>query len=100
MVFTLIVISMMFNAFNWRSERLSLFKLGIFSNRMLLYAVASTILLQVLVIYTPSLNGPFSTVPLCLLDWIMIMLLASTTLVFIEVAKFIETRGYLRKREK
>ncbi|HEX7627763.1 MAG TPA: calcium-transporting P-type ATPase, PMR1-type [Candidatus Methanoperedens sp.] len=91
MVFTLIVISMMFNAFNWRSDRLSVFRIGLFSNRTLLYAVASTILLQLLVIYTPSLNGPFSTVPLSLDDWGAILGLASTTLIFVEAAKFIES---------
>jgi len=94
MVFTLIVISMMFNAFNWRSERLSLLEIGIFSNRTLLYAVGSTILLQLLVIYSPMLNGPFKTVPLSLADWGIIMLLASTTLVFVEVAKFVESKWF------
>jgi Ca2+-transporting ATPase len=94
MVFTLIVISMMFNAFNWRSERLSLLEIGIFSNRTLLYAVGSTILLQLLVIYAPMLNGPFNTVPLGLVDWTIIMLLASTTLIFVEVAKFVESRWF------
>jgi Ca2+-transporting ATPase len=96
MVFTLIVISMMFNAFNWRSERLSLLDIGIFSNRTLLYAVGSTILLQLLVIYTPMLNGPFNTVPLGLMDWAIIMLLASTTLIFVEVAKFLESKLFFR----
>ncbi len=91
MVFTLIVISMMFNAFNWRSERLSILSIGLFSNRTLLYAVASTILLQLLVIYTPSLNGPFSTVPLGLDDWGVILALASTTLIFVEALKYIES---------
>ena len=95
MVFTLIVISMMFNAFNWRSERLSLLDIGIFSNRSLLYAVGSTILLQLLVIYSPMLNGPFNTVPLGLADWAIIMLLASTTLVFVEAAKFVESKWFL-----
>jgi Ca2+-transporting ATPase len=91
MVFTLIVISMMFNAFNWRSERLSLLTIGIFSNRALLFAVGSTILLQLLVIYAPMLNGPFQTVPLGLVDWAIIILLASTTLIFIEAVKFVES---------
>ena len=92
MVFTLIVISMMFNAFNWRSERLSLLDIGIFSNRTLLYAVGSTILLQLLVIYAPILNGPFNTVPLGLMDWGIIMLFASTTLIFVEAAKYVESK--------
>jgi Ca2+-transporting ATPase len=94
MVFTLIVVSMMFNAFNWRSERLSLLDIGIFSNRTLLYAVGSTMLLQLLVLYTPSLNGPFKTVPLGLVDWGIIMLLASTTLIFVEAAKFVESKRF------
>jgi Ca2+-transporting ATPase len=85
---------MMFNAFNWRSERLSLLDIGIFSNRSLLYAVGSTVLLQLLVIYAPMLNGPFNTVPLGLMDWATIMLLASTTLVFVEAAKFVESKWF------
>ncbi|MFA4956822.1 MAG: calcium-transporting P-type ATPase, PMR1-type [Candidatus Methanoperedens sp.] len=97
MVFTLIVISMMFNAFNWRSERLSLLEIGIFSNRTLLYAVGSTILLQLLVIYAPMLNGLFKTVPLGLADWGIIMLLASTTLIFVEVAKFLESKWFFKE---
>jgi len=96
MVFTLIVISMMFNAFNWRSDRLSVFSIGLLSNRMLVYAVASTILLQLLVIYNPFLNRPFNTVPLGFADWALIVLLASTTLVFVEAAKFIESYFQLK----
>ncbi len=90
MVFTVIVISMMFNAFNWRSERLSVFSIGFFSNRSLIYAVASTIALQILVIYTPSLNNLFGTVPLDLHDWMLVIILASTTFIAVEVAKFLE----------
>jgi Ca2+-transporting ATPase len=99
MVFTLIVISMMFNAFNWRSERLSLLNIGIFSNSTLLYAVGSTILLQLLVIYAPMLNGPFKTVPLGLVDWAIIMILASTTLMFVEAAKFLESKWFFRDND-
>ena len=91
MVFTLIVISMMFNAFNWRSERQSVFSIGLLSNRTLIYAVGSTILLQLMVLYIPSLNGHFNTVPLSMADWFFILLLASTTLIFVETAKYIES---------
>lgn len=100
MVFTLIVISMMFNAFNWRSERLSVFSIGIFSNKSLSYAVASTVILQLIVIYTPSLNGPFYTVPLSLYDWVLILLFASTTLIFIEIVKFIESKFQLKSNDR
>lgn len=92
MVFTMIVFSMMFNAFNWRSDRHSVFSLGLFSNRPLIYAVASTILLQLLVIYAPFLNTSFSTVQLGLADWAIILPLAATTLVIVEVAKYVESK--------
>lgn len=97
MVFTLIVFSMMFNAFNWRSDRHSVFSLGLFSNKALVYAVVSTILLQLLVIYTPFLNDPFRTVQLGLTDWAVILPLASTTLIIVEVAKYVESK-YVKSR--
>lgn len=97
MVFTTIVFSEMFNAFNWRSDRYSVFRIGFFSNPGLLYAVAVTILLQLVVIYVPFLNGPFNTVPLELTDWGMILPLASTTLIFVEVWKFIEKKNLIPK---
>lgn len=92
MVFAMIVISEMFNAFNWRSERHSLTSIGIFSNMPLIYAVITTIILQLMVIYVPFLNGIFKTVPLMLTDWMIIVPLASTTLILVEVAKYIESK--------
>ena len=92
MVFTMIVFSAMFNAFNWRSDISSVFRLGIFSNRPLVYAVSTTIFLQLLVIYVPILNGPFNTVPLDIGDWMLIIPLAATTLVFVELTKFVESK--------
>jgi Ca2+-transporting ATPase len=92
MVFTLIVFSEMFNAFNWRSDRHSVFSIGLFSNKPLIYAVTSTIVLQLAVIYIPFLNDAFSTAPLELEDWMLILALASTTLILVEAAKFTEQR--------
>ncbi|MFA7036015.1 MAG: calcium-transporting P-type ATPase, PMR1-type, partial [Methanosarcina sp.] len=86
LIFTLVVISLMFNAFNWRSDRLSVFSLGIFTNWPLIYAILSTVLLQLAAIYVPVLQTAFRTVPLSLSDWGMIIPLASTTLIVMEVA--------------
>ncbi|KKG34729.1 calcium-transporting P-type ATPase, PMR1-type [Methanosarcina mazei] len=94
LIFTLVVISLMFNAFNWRSDRLSVFSLGIFTNRPLIYAVLSTVLLQLAAIYVPVLQTAFRTVPLSLSDWGMIIPLASTTLIVMEVAKYLERRAH------
>ncbi|RXA19916.1 calcium-transporting P-type ATPase, PMR1-type [Methanosarcina sp. MSH10X1] len=92
LIFTLVVISLMFNAFNWRSERYSIFSLGIFTNRSLIYAVLSTIILQLAAIYVPFMQMAFRTVPLALSDWAMIIPLASTTLIVMEFTKYLEWR--------
>lgn len=92
LIFTLIVISLMFNAFNWRSDRYSVFSLGFFTNRSLVYAVLTTVLLQLMVIYVPFLQFAFRTVPLSLSEWGVILALASTTLISMEVVKHLNLR--------
>lgn len=99
MVFCLITISEMFNTFNWRSDRISLFRLGLFSNRSLLFAVVTTILLQVLVVYVPFFQKPFHTTALTFTDWFWIVLSGSTTFVFMEAIKLIENLRGLRKNK-
>ncbi len=94
LVFTLVVISLMFNAFNWRSDRISVFSMGIFTNRPLIYAVLSTVLLQLAVIYVPIMQTAFRTVPLSLSDWAMIIPLASTTLIAMEITKYLERKTH------
>ena len=94
LIFTLVVISLMFNAFNWRSERYSVISLGIFTNKALIYAVLSTVILQLAAIYIPIMQMAFRTVPLSLSDWAMIIPLASTTLIAMELVKYFEWREY------
>ena len=96
MVFTIIVIASMFNALNWRSERQSFFTLNPLTNKPLLYAIATTILLQLAVLYTP-LTSIFHTTPLNMGNWITIILLSATTLLITEVTKQIEN---MRNKQK
>ncbi|MEM3736514.1 MAG: calcium-translocating P-type ATPase, SERCA-type [Candidatus Bathyarchaeia archaeon] len=86
-VFTLIVMFGMFNAFNCRSIRHSIFKVGLFKNRYLLGAVASSTLLQIIVVYVPLLQPYFGTVPLDADDWLLIGAASSTVLLGMEMAK-------------
>lgn len=92
LIFTLVVISLMFNAFNWRSDRYSVFSLGVFTNKPLVYAVLSTVLLQLAAVYIPIMQTAFRTVPLSLSDWGMIVPLASTTLIAMEFTKYLERK--------
>lgn len=63
-VFTVLCFSQLWHVMAIRSETRSLFKIGLFSNNTLLFAVAFTVLLQLAVIYTPFLNKFFHTEPL------------------------------------
>lgn len=94
MIFTLVVFSEMFNAFNWRSDRYSIFSLGLFTNKALVYAVLTTVILQLLVVYTPFLQFAFRTVPLSLSELGIITALASTTLISMEIVKYLNARKY------
>jgi len=64
MVFTVLTLSQMAHVLAIRSERESLWQLGLGSNRPLLGAVALTFVLQMATIYVPALNPIFKTQPL------------------------------------
>jgi P-type Ca2+ transporter type 2C len=52
------------------------YNMNFFSNKWLLVALASSLLLQLLVIYVPPLQIIFGTVPLQLIDWGLIGIIA------------------------
>jgi sodium/potassium-transporting ATPase subunit alpha len=62
--FAAIVIIQVANVFACRSERVSIFRLGFFSNALVLWGIAAELLLLLLIIYTPSGNAIFGTDPL------------------------------------
>lgn len=78
-----------FNAWNCRSERRSIFSLGFFTNRWLVAATLFVLFLQLLILQVPFLQKIFKTVPLSLTDWLMIMAVSSTVLIFEELRKWL-----------
>jgi Ca2+-transporting ATPase len=58
-----------FVAFNARSDEYTFFRLGILSNRWLMYALLLAILLQLAVVYVPFLQVAFRTVPIGIDKW-------------------------------
>lgn len=84
--FTVLTLSQLFNVLNCRSEQKSIFKVGLFSNVNLIYAVLLSFSIHLSVIYTP-LRVYFKTVPLNLMDWIYIFLAASLIVVVVEIYK-------------
>lgn len=64
MVFTVLCLSQLGNALAVRSDKESLFKIGLLSNKPLLGALAVSFIFQIATIYVPSLNPIFKTEPL------------------------------------
>jgi Ca2+-transporting ATPase len=90
--FTTIVMFELFIAFACRSSSRTLLEAGIFSNPSLLLANASSVLLQLAVIYLPPLQTVFKTVPLSLNDWVIILIVSSTAFFAMEIVKLLQRR--------
>ena len=96
MVFVFLMLAQMGHALALRSHRESLFRLSFFGNRLLLGAVAGTVILQFIAVYTPFFNKLFKTNPLTL-EQLAICLLLSTIVFWIaEGEKLLMRRGILK----
>jgi len=98
MAFVTLVLSELFRAYTSRSERYPLFKLGVFTNIWMQYAVGFSLLLLLPVVYIPALQPIFGTVPLTMGEWEMILPLILIPSVANELQKFVMNRIDSRKR--
>lgn len=87
MVFFTLAGFQMFHVMAIRSERESLFCLGLFSNKPLLGAVALTFLLQIMITYIPILQGIFRTVSLTLFELLLCLSVSFTVFIAVEIEK-------------
>jgi Ca2+-transporting ATPase len=92
MVFTVIVWAQLTTALAVRSEKESLFKLGLFTNKAMLGAVLAGVVLQLAVIYVPSLNPVFKTDPLTAGELALCTALSFVPLAAIEIEKFVKRK--------
>jgi Ca2+-transporting ATPase len=96
MVFATFILYEMINAFNARSERHSLLKVGIFSNKWLILGVISSLLLMVFAIQLPFTGRFFHTVPLTGLDWGIALATSITIFIAVEVWKVLSNTFFLK----
>ncbi len=94
MVFTVLCLSQMGHVLAIRSERESLFTLGLLSNKPLLGSFILTFALQMATIYIPFLNPVFKTQPLTLGELLVSLLLSSTVFFAVEIEKFVKRQNY------
>jgi Ca2+-transporting ATPase len=93
MAFVTLSLCELFRAYTVRSERASLFQIGVFSNRYMQYAVGLSIALLLLVCAVPFLQPIFNTHFLSVREWAIVLGLALFPAVAEEITKF-----FLRRR--
>jgi len=89
MLFTTLTLSQMAHILAIRTERISLFRAGLFSNTALLGAVLLTFFLQMAIVELPFFQNIFKTVGLSLLDLTISLLLSSIIFWAVETEKWI-----------
>ena len=95
MVFNTLTFAQLFHVLVIRSERESLFTIGLFSNLPLLGAVALTFVLQLMVTYVPFLQSVFNTQALSLGELAQCLAFAAVVLPVVELEKWLIRRGRL-----
>ena len=86
MIFVLLVLIQFFNAYNCRSDRISVFHRP-FTNRWLNAAVAWELLVLAAIVYVPFFQRAFGTFSLTFADWVTTVVLAFSIVPVLEVVK-------------
>ena len=95
MVFTVLTLTQLVHVMAIRSEKESLFTIGIFSNRPMALAVLATFLLQMATIYVPALNPIFKTEALDAAELAICLATSGLVLLAVEIEKWLVRRGRL-----
>jgi Ca2+-transporting ATPase len=92
MAFVLLVVTEFVKAYNFRSDHLSVLS-NTFRNKWLNLSILWETLLLLAIVYVPFLHEPFGTYPLSAEDWMIIIPLALSVSVILDVTKW-----FLRKK--
>ncbi len=96
MTFVSLVLIQFFKAYNFRSDRHSVLTKP-FANKWLNLAILWELVLLVVIVYVPVLHEPFGTFSLPWIDWAIVILLSLTISPVLELAKWMERRGWFGK---
>lgn len=87
--FTTLITAELIRAYSSRSEKYSIIKIGIFSNKVLVWASAVSFALLIIVLYVPFLQPIFKTYSLGIKDWLAVGLLCIIPLLAGEINKIV-----------
>lgn len=91
--FTVMVVAQLVHAFNCRNELLSLFQLGVGTNRALLGAFVFSLMTQVAVLTVPAAAPVFKIASLSFEDWALMGAAGILPFMIIEAIKLLRRRG-------
>jgi len=92
--FMVLIGAQLAHAFNCRNDRHSLFAIGLWTNKPLLWAVGGSTLLQVAILLNPWTRGIFKLAAFNPEHWIMVFGVGSLTLVAMELWKAANKESY------
>jgi P-type Ca2+ transporter type 2C len=93
MTFVSLVLIQFFKAYNFRSDRHSVLRRP-FANKWLNVAIVWELVMLALILYVPILERTFGTYGLSARDWLIIVAAAFTVSPVLELAKWVERRGW------
>jgi Ca2+-transporting ATPase len=95
MAFVTLSLCELFRAYTVRSERESIFRIGVFSNKYMQYAVLVSVGLLLMVVGVPFLQPIFNTHMPSLREWAVVLGLALVPAIAEEI-----TKAYLRWKDR
>ena len=87
-----LILAELLRSYSARSDKYTIFHLGVFSNKKLVIATILSFLLMLAVLYIPVLADLFDTIPVHADGWMVIIPAAFVPLVLGEVYKVIKSR--------
>ncbi len=96
--FSFMAFSQFFNVINMRSLDVSVFKLGLFSNKFMVVALIISIALQMFVIYNPFFQNIFSFKDISFFEWVVIISLSSLILFVVEIYKIFKRKNKIAQK--
>lgn len=88
-IFTGLTIDSLFYVFSCKSLRRNLWHINIFSNKFMIYAWLFGIIMLLMALYAPFLQGLLKTVSLSLFDWGLVLGLGILNIILIEFTKWL-----------
>jgi Ca2+-transporting ATPase len=91
-LFTTLILMELANALSARSLKYPVYKVGFFKNKLLWYALISSLLLQVAILYLPGLQSAFDITVPTLQIWLIAWASTAFVFVMVELGKYVASK--------